>query len=281
MVDSTDIGSIGAFGVGANGQANLGPYGFLPQEPGINSPSYAANGQLIQAGDTSGLAAAGGESLNQMEYGGSAAGSSSSPAGFSPGTGSNTEAQDYLQGVVSGQNEPYSAATQAAELTNASNMNSAAEGTANQTAMNQAVAGGAASSDPSMAGVTANNAARDMSANSAAGLSIAENASVANEQAQSQAAESLQGDAQRQAQIAEQEQQIQNQEGQFQEKTMLGMMGGGNNPQPAGGYQGGQDPWTDPTQPQGFAPQPAAGAIDQSQNMTMMLPDGTYINDNG
>jgi hypothetical protein len=209
----TDFGSFGAgmstmgagaYGISPNGNAAMGPYSFLPGAQG-----GGAGGQAIMP--TAGSIAAPGQGV---------AGAGLSDAGSS-----------FLNGVVNGQNLPYSQQQQDTLYASASASNAQAEQEQNNQARSQAAAGGASPNDPSLSSVTQQDAARRQGANQTALGDIQSQAHSANFGAQAGAATGLMNaDLQQQA-INQRGNQFQQnlgfQQSQSAQRMLGGMFGGG------------------------------------------------------
>lgn len=121
------------------------------------------------------------------------------PQGGAGGLASSTKptsesvAQKYLTGTVQGQNAPYNPAAINSQYSQASGMNAAAETAQNNRLNETAAAGGASANDPSAVAARSQNMAMRQGANQRAMGQIESQASMANQQAQQQAASTLLG----------------------------------------------------------------------------------------
>ena len=106
-------------------------------------------------------------------------------------SGPTASATDFLNGVLSGTNLPYDAATQGSEYSTASDMSAAAETANNEQATAAAQRGGASANDPSLQGARMNNQARRQGQNEKSMQDITSNAHKANFGAQMDAAGQL------------------------------------------------------------------------------------------
>lgn len=121
-----------------------------------------------------------------------AAGSSTASSGGGYASDPNSQAAiAYLNKVLSGENLPYDAATQGNMLSQAADMNAAAEQAQGKQMRAQAMAGGASAYDPSMAANQRMLMANRQAGNAQAARDIAQKANVANRGYQMQAAGTL------------------------------------------------------------------------------------------
>lgn len=118
-------------------------------------------------------------------------GSTSATSSTTASSGPTASAESWLNSVLSGQNLPFSPQTQAAQLTQQTDMSAAAESAQNQQLGNMAAAGGASRFDPSFQGAKAANFAQRQGRNMQAAGDIAAKAGQANFGAQMQAAGQL------------------------------------------------------------------------------------------
>ena len=141
-------------------QNPAGPYAFMAQKPGGGSAGGAQSG-----------AAAGGGSSG----------------------GADSAARKYLEGVVSGQNTPYNQTTRDNMYSQQSNMAAGAESGRNQQIAEQSAMGGASPSDPSYQRLIRQSMAQRQSQNQQSMGDIDRTANLANQQAQTGAAQALMG----------------------------------------------------------------------------------------
>lgn len=104
-----------------------------------------------------------------------------------------TAAMQYLRGVMQGDNVPFTDAVKAQMLGQQSSMNAAAEAGQNQALRTGAAVGGASGNDPSLRGALRQSMAARQGANTTAAGQINTQATLANQQAQSQAGQQLAG----------------------------------------------------------------------------------------
>lgn len=123
--------------------------------------------------------------------------------GSSTTTTGNGDAEAWFRDVLAGNNLPFSPQQQAAQLTQQTDMNAAAESARNQQLMANAAMGGASANDPSMQGAKASSFARRQTDNSRAAGQIASQANSANFGAQMNAASQLNQNAMQRAQWAQ------------------------------------------------------------------------------
>lgn len=124
--------------------------------------------------------------------------------GSSSATTGNADAEAWFKDVMNGKNLPFGPAQQAAQLTQQTDMNAAAEHARNGQLDANAAAGGASATDPSFQGAKAANFARRQTDNSKAAGQIASQAGSANFGAQANAAGQLNQNAMQRAQWAQQ-----------------------------------------------------------------------------
>lgn len=124
-------------------------------------------------------------------------------AGSAMSTTGNSDAEAWFKDVMSGKNLPFSQQQQAAQLTQQTDMNAAAESARNGQLDANAAAGGASASDPSFRGAKAANFARRQTDNSHAAGGIAAQANSANFGAEQQAATQLNQNSMQRAQWAQ------------------------------------------------------------------------------
>lgn len=141
-------------------------------------------------------------------------------------TGGANPADQWLTDVMNGKNLPFGPAQQAAQLTQQTDMNAAAEHARNGQMEANAAAGGASATDPSFAGAKAANFARRQTDNSRAAGNIASQAGSANFGAQANAAGQLSQNA---MQREGWQQQNANQAMGFMPWNQGGRTSGGNN----------------------------------------------------
>lgn len=115
----------------------------------------------------------------------------------------NSDAEAWFKDVMAGKNLPFSPQQIAAQTTQQTDMNAAAESARNGQIDANAAAGGASASDPSLQGAKAANFARRQTDNSRAAGQIASQANSANFGAQQQAASQLNQNAMQRAQWAQ------------------------------------------------------------------------------
>lgn len=123
---------------------------------------------------------------------GGATGGASGSAGGSTG-GGDSAARKYLEGVVGGQNTPYSPSTKDNMYAQQSNMAAGAEAGRNQQIAEQSAAGGASPTDPSYQRLIRQSMAARQGQNQQSMGDIDRTANIANQQAQTQAASQLMG----------------------------------------------------------------------------------------
>lgn len=134
---------------------------------------------------------------------GGAAGTGAAGGGASSTTTGNADAEAWFKDVMNGKNLPFGPAQQAAQLTQQTDMNAAAENARNGQLDANAAAGGASATDPSFQGAKAANFARRQTDNSKAAGQIASQAGSANFGAQANAAGQLNQNAMQRAQWAQ------------------------------------------------------------------------------
>ena len=126
---------------------------------------------------------------------GPTAGTARPATGGTPGTGTGggtgSAAEQWLNDILSGKNLPFNAQVQAQQLSQASDMNAAAENARNGQLDANAAAGGASARDPSMQGAKAANFARRQTDNQTSARDISQAAALGNFNAQSSAAGTL------------------------------------------------------------------------------------------
>lgn len=193
----------------SGGGASMGPYSFLP------------GGQRGGQGGYGGYGGYGSSGIRPMP-------------GMGGGTNINTTgAQGFLNGVVSGNNLPYSQQQQDSLYASASSSNAQAEQEQNNQARQQAAAGGASGTDPSLNSVTQQNAARRQGQNQTALGDIQSQAHSANFGSQSGAATGLLNAGVQMAGLNERAsefgQGLQFQQNQSAQRMLGNMYGGGGN----------------------------------------------------
>jgi len=129
--------------------------------------------------------------------------SPSNGAGSSIGQTGNSDAEAWFKDVMAGKNLPFSPQQIAAQTTQATDMNAAAESARNGQLDANAASGGASANDPSFQGAKAANFARRQTDNSRAAGQITSQANSANFGAQQQAASQLNQNAMQRAQWAQ------------------------------------------------------------------------------
>ena len=181
----------------------------------------------------------GGMSMGPYSFLGGASGSSGGrPAGTTTdGAGAATQ---FLNGVLSGSNLPYSQTQQTAMLGQSSAMNAASEAMQNKQAQAASVQGGASPNDPSLKSSMANNAALRQNENQNAQGDIMAKAGSANFDAQSQAAGGIMHHGEAEQALGLQAQGLQDRQSQFAQSQLMGMMGGGGGGRGGGGSGGWQ-----------------------------------------
>lgn len=177
-------------GLNIPGQTQGSP--MIPALYGQGVTGYGASGQTAGGPGSGSMSVTGASPELYGAYGVPQGGSSSS--GSSSASTSNpyeASAMGFLQQVLSGQRLPYDEATQANMLTQASDMSGAAEAAQNQQAQQQAVAGGASATDPSLQGLAREYMAQRQGQNQQSANNIAQTASRANFGAQQDAARTM------------------------------------------------------------------------------------------
>lgn len=160
----TGLGPISQYGWNPNGTASLGPWAMLPGAGGGDKP---------------------------MMPGGGGGGSSTTTSTMAPRDPATQAAMDYLQGVMGGQNEPMGQATQDNMYSEASDQNAASEAANVNRGREDAVAGGASASDPTLQAYQRQEQARRQTSNSTARRGIETTAALKNFEARSGAASEL------------------------------------------------------------------------------------------
>jgi hypothetical protein len=130
-------------------------------------------------------------------------GSNTSGAGTSETSTGNADAEGFFKEVMAGKRLPFGPQQQAAQLSQASDMTSAAESAQNQALMAAGAAGGASAGDPSMQAAKMNNMARRQVGNQTAARDIQTRADQTNFGAQMDAAGQLNNNAMQRAQWAQ------------------------------------------------------------------------------
>lgn len=193
------MGPVSAYGYNQAGQMSYGPYSFLPGAPGQPAPGSQG---------------------------------STSIGGFAQPSVDTQNAQSFLNGVVNGNNLPYSQQQQDSLYSSASASNAQAEQEQNNQARQQAAAGGASATDPSLSSVTQQNQARRQGANQTALGDIQSQANSANFGAQAGAATGLMNAGIQQQGLAERANEFGQNLGFQQSQSAMRMLGG------QGSYQG-------------------------------------------
>jgi hypothetical protein len=130
-------------------------------------------------------------------------GGGTSGGGSSATTTGNSDAEAFFKDVMAGNRLPFGPQQQAAQLSQASDMTSAAESAQNQALMAAGAAGGASANDPSVQAAKMNNMARRQVGNQTAARDIQTRADQTNFGAQMDAAGQLNSNAMQRAQWAQ------------------------------------------------------------------------------
>lgn len=197
------LGGISAYGWDPmSGQMALGPYSFLPQAQGAR-PQFGASASSVGGPGWKDLGGGNwttpqGTSYHDPSF--QATSGSSTTSGPTANAGA-----DFLGGVVSGKQLPFSPEWQAGQLSQQSDMSAAAEGAQNAQLAGRAAMGGASAFDPSFAAAQAGNMARRQTANQTAKRNIGQQAQTGNFAAQMDAANALNRNEMQRQQWAQQQ----------------------------------------------------------------------------
>lgn len=165
------LGAISQFGWNPDGSPSAGPYSFLPQASSYGGAGYSGwNPPAWSPGTPYGTTP-------------STSGSSASATG-----GPTASAESFLNEVMAGNRLPFGPEQRQAQLSQASDMNAAAEGARLRQMNANAAAGGASSTDPSLNSARMSSMARRQSDNTRASNDINTRANSANFGAQMNAA---------------------------------------------------------------------------------------------